>query len=77
MHMNLTKYEIDDIVYFQPYKNEDTIVSEILKNISKKSVILKVYDKELDRYEIYDYEICILETGEIKKVKKEVLVRQD
>ncbi|MHA1940753.1 MAG: hypothetical protein ACW97P_03390 [Candidatus Hodarchaeales archaeon] len=71
--MNVKKYKVDDNVFYEPFKNDEFVNSEILKNISKKSVILSVYDKQNNKYEIYDYEICILETGEIKKVKESVL----
>ena len=70
---NAKKFKVDDIVYYEPFKLSDTINSEILKNISKKAVILEVYDKDKNKYELYDYRICILENGEIKKIKEDVL----
>tara|TARA_B100001094_G_scaffold264483_1_gene266507 strand:- start:2800 stop:3033 length:234 start_codon:yes stop_codon:yes gene_type:complete len=71
-NISAKKFKIDDIVYYKPFINYN-LESEILKNISKESVILEVYDKRKNRYELYDYRICILETGEIKKVKEEFL----
>ena len=67
------KFKIDDVVYYRPFKNHPNLNSEILKNISKKAVILEVYDKDKNKYELYDYRICILENGEIKKIKEDVL----
>tara|TARA_Y100001938_G_C8046730_1_gene409349 strand:- start:838 stop:1059 length:222 start_codon:yes stop_codon:yes gene_type:complete len=67
------KYKVDDIVYYEPFKHSDTIKSEILKNISKKSVILEIYDTNNNRYQLYDYKICIIDSGEIKKVKEKYL----
>jgi len=72
--MSVKKFKIDDVVLYEPFKNDEAINSEILKNISKKAVILKVYN---DRNEFYDYEICILENGEFKKVKQRTLVRKE
>tara|TARA_Y100000114_G_scaffold45128_1_gene40793 strand:- start:665 stop:886 length:222 start_codon:yes stop_codon:yes gene_type:complete len=71
------KYRIDDIVYYEPFKDDDTIKSEILKNISKKSVILEIYDTKNNRYEFYDYKICIIDSGEIKKVKEKYLTLKE
>lgn len=72
--MSVKKFKIDDVVLYEPFKDDKTINSEILKNISKKAVILKVYN---DRNEFYDYEICILESGEFKKVKQRTLVLKE
>ena len=55
---------------YKPFKNYTDLNSEILKNISKKAVIINVYN---DKNEFYDYEICILNTGEFKKVKEQFL----
>jgi hypothetical protein len=74
--MNVKKFNIDDIVFYRPFANDENIISEILKNISEKSVILKTYDNETNRYEYYDYEICILESGKIKKVKEDTLFKE-
>jgi hypothetical protein len=71
------KYRIDDIVYYEPFKDDDTIKSEILKNISKKSVILEIYDTKNNRYQFYDYKICIIDSGEIKKVKEKYLTLKE
>jgi len=71
------KYRIDDIVYYEPFKDDDTIKSEILKNISKKSVILEIYNTKNNRYEFYDYKICIIDSGEIKKVKEKYLTLKE
>ena len=71
--MSAKKFKVDDIVFYKPFKNHSNLNSEILKNISKKSVILEVYDKDKNKYELYDYRICILENGEIKKIKEDVL----
>jgi|TARA_R100001460_G_scaffold81213_1_gene122139 hypothetical protein len=68
--MNVKKFKIDDVVYYQPFKNNDSVKSEILKNISKKAVIIQIYQ---DKNELYDYEICFLESGEFKKVKQQDL----
>ena len=68
--MSVKKFKIDDIVVYQPFKNDTSISSEILKNISKKAVIINVYD---NKNEFYDYEICILDTGEFKKVIEQLL----
>jgi|TARA_B100000282_G_scaffold88509_1_gene61871 hypothetical protein len=68
--MSVKKFKIDDIVFYQPFKNDTSISSEILKNISKKAVIINVYD---NKNEFYDYEICILDTGEFKKVIEQLL----
>tara|TARA_B100000989_G_scaffold47307_1_gene30776 strand:- start:12905 stop:13132 length:228 start_codon:yes stop_codon:yes gene_type:complete len=68
--MSVKKFKIDDIVFYQPFNNDDSVNSEILKNISKKAVIIKVYD---NKNEFYDYEICILDTGEFKKVIEHLL----
>ena len=73
----MKKYRIDDIVYYEPFKDDDTIKSEILKNISKKSVILEIYDTKNNRYEFYDYKICIIDSGEIKKVKEKYLTLKE
>ena len=73
MSINVKKFKIDDVVYYKPFKNHLNLNSEILKNISKKAVILEVYDKDINKYELYDYRICILENGEIKKIKEDVL----
>ena len=70
---NAKKFKVDDVVYYEPFKDDGTINSEILKNISKKSVILEVYDKKVNRYNFYDYRICIIESGEIKRVREEQL----
>ena len=75
--INVKKYRIDDIVYYEPFKDDDTIKSEILKNISKKSVILEIYDTKNNRYEFYDYKICIIDSGEIKKVKEKYLTLKE
>jgi hypothetical protein len=69
----MKKFKIDDVVLYRPFKNHSNLSSEILKNISKKAVILEVYDKNVNKYELYDYRICILENGEIKKIKEDVL----
>jgi len=69
----MKKFKIDDVVLYRPFKNHSNLNSEILKNISKKAVILEVYDKNVNKYELYDYRICILENGEIKKIKEDVL----
>tara|TARA_B100000886_G_C20366782_1_gene467696 strand:- start:289 stop:510 length:222 start_codon:yes stop_codon:yes gene_type:complete len=71
------KYRVDDIVHYEPFRDDDTIKSEILKNISKKSVILEIYDMETNRYEFYDYKICIIDSGEIKKVKEKYLTLKE
>ena len=68
------KYKVDDIVFYEPFKNDESIISELLKNISEKCVILNVYD-DLNRF--YDYEICILNTGEFKKVKEQTLTTKE
>jgi len=68
--MSVKKFKIDDIVFYQPFKSDTSISSEILKNISKKAVIINVYD---NKNEFYDYEICILDTGEFKKVIEQLL----
>ena len=73
MNTSVKKFKIDDVVYYKPFKDNDSIKSEILKNISEKSVILEVYNPQKNRYEFYDYRICILETGKIKKVKEKFL----
>lgn len=73
----MKKYKVDDIVYYEPFKNDDSIKSEILKNISKKSVILEIYDTKKNRYQFYDYKICILDSGEIKKVREQYLTFKD
>ena len=70
LFMSVKKFKIDDIVVYQPFKNDTSISSEILKNISKKAVIINVYD---NKNEFYDYEICILDTGEFKKVIEQLL----
>jgi hypothetical protein len=75
--INVKKYRIDDIVYYEPFKDDDTIKSEILKNISKKSVILEIYDTKNNRYQFYDYKICIIDSGEIKKVKEKYLTLKE
>lgn len=75
--INVKKYRIDDIVYYEPFKDDDTIKSEILKNISKKSVILEIYNTKNNRYEFYDYKICIIDSGEIKKVKEKYLTLKE
>ena len=69
----MKKFKVDDVVSYKPFKNYKNLNSEILKNISKKSVILEVYDKKDNKFELYDYRICILENGDIKKVKEDVL----
>ena len=69
----MKKFKVDDVVLYKPFKNHTNLNSEILKNISKKSVILEVYDKKINKYELYDYRICILDNGDIKKVKQDVL----
>ena len=69
--MSVKKCKIDDIVFYEPFRQDLSISSEILKNISKKAVILRIYD---DKNKFYDYEICILDTGEFKKVKEQVLI---
>ncbi len=74
LFMSVKKFKIDDIVFYQPFKNDTSISSEILKNISKKAVIIKVYD---DKNKFYDYEICILDTGEFKKVVEQVLILEE
>ena len=66
--MSVKKFKIDDIVFYQPFKNDTSISSEILKNISKKAVIINVYDNKNEFYEI-----CILDTGEFKKVIEQLL----
>ena len=71
MSMSAKKFKIDDVVLYRPFKNDKTINSEILKNISKKAVIIQVYQ---DTNEYYDYEICILDNGEFKKVKEYTLI---
>ena len=71
----MKKFKIDDVVLYKPFRNHTNLNSEILKNISKKAVILEVYNKEKNKYELYDYRICILENGEIKKTKEDVLER--
>ena len=43
------KYKVDDIVFYEPFKNDESIISELLKNISEKCVILNVYD-DLNRF---------------------------
>ena len=70
LFMSVKKFKIDDIVVYQPFKNDTSISSEILKNISKKAVIINVYD---NKNEFYDYEICILDTAEFKKVIEQLL----
>ena len=70
LSMSVKKFKIDDIVVYQPFKNDTSISSEILKNISKKAVIINVYD---NKNEFYDYEICILDTAEFKKVIEQLL----
>jgi hypothetical protein len=72
--MNAKKFKIDDIVYYEPYKNDEDIISELLKNISEKCVILNIYH---DKNEFYDYEICILKNGEFKKVKEKTLFSKE
>ena len=67
----MKKFKVDDVVLYKPFKNHPNLNSEILKNISKKSVILQVYDKSINKYELNDYRICILENGDIKKVKQD------
>ena len=32
--MSVKKFKIDDVVLYEPFKNDETINSEILKNIS-------------------------------------------
>tara|TARA_Y100001972_G_scaffold118090_1_gene157809 strand:+ start:257 stop:472 length:216 start_codon:yes stop_codon:yes gene_type:complete len=66
----MKKFKVDDIVLYKPFDNYKNLNSEILKNISKKAVIINVYN---DKNEFYDYEICILNTGEFKKVKEQFL----
>ncbi len=66
----MKKFKVDDIVLYKPFDNYKNLNSEILKNISKKAVIIKVYN---NKNEFYDYEICILNTGEFKKVKEQFL----
>ena len=74
LSMSVKKFKIDDIVFYQPFHNDTSISSEILKNISKKAVIIKVDDT---RNEFYDYEICVLDTGEFKKVIEKVLISKE
>ena len=69
--MSVKKFKIDAVVFYEPFRQDLSISSEILKNISKKAVILRIYD---DKNKFYDYEICILDTGEFKKVKEQVLI---
>ena len=73
----MKKYKVDDIVYYEPFKGDESIKSEILKNISKKSVILEIYDTNKNRYQFYDYKICILDSGDIKKVREQYLTFKD
>tara|TARA_B100000989_G_scaffold17167_1_gene11324 strand:+ start:4927 stop:5154 length:228 start_codon:yes stop_codon:yes gene_type:complete len=70
----INRYKVDDIVFYEPFRNDKNIISELLRNISEKCVILNVYD-DLNRF--YDYEICILDTGEFKKVKEQVLTTKE
>jgi hypothetical protein len=77
MSMNVKKFKIDDVIYYKPFKDDESVKSEILKNISEKSVILEVYSAQKNKYEIYDYRICILETGKIKKVKEKFLTFEE
>jgi len=72
--MNVKKFKVDDIVYYRPFESNEAINSEILKNISKKSVIIQVYR---DRNEFYDYEICIFDNGEFKEVKEYTLFTKE
>ena len=67
-------YQVDDILYYEPFKNDENIISELLKNISEKCVILNVNH---DSNKFYDYEICILSSGEFKKVKEQTLTSKE
>lgn len=66
--MKAKKFKVDDEVAYEPFKEEK---SEILRNISEKAVILSVINKT--KYDLYDYEIFIVETQKIKKVKENKL----
>ena len=68
------RYQVDDILYYEPFKNDENIISELLKNISEKCVILNVNH---DSNKFYDYEICILSSGEFKKVKEQTLTSKE